>query len=58
VAAPEKQGTLAPTPRLGLKEGWRIFWWVASGGSDRMRRAKEAGKKAAKPRKAAKKPDA
>lgn len=55
VAAPEKQGTLAPTPKLGLKEGWRIFWWVALGGGDRMRKAKEAGKKAAKPRKAPKK---
>lgn len=58
VAAPEKQGTLAPTPRLGLKEAWRIFWWVALGGGDRMRKAKEAGKKAARPRKAPKKPDA
>lgn len=53
VAPPEKQGLLAPAPRLGLGEAWRIFWWVASGGADRMRKARRAEKtKTTKARKA------
>jgi endonuclease/exonuclease/phosphatase family metal-dependent hydrolase len=52
IAPPEKKGTLAPAPRMTFAEGWRIFWWVAGGGMDRMRKAREAHKTADKPRKA------
>lgn len=51
VAPPEKKGTLAPAPRMTAGESWRIFWWVAGGGMDRMRKNRNAGKKAEKPKK-------
>jgi hypothetical protein len=35
-------------------EAWRIFKWVAGGGMDRMRKARNADKAAEKPRKAKK----
>ena len=35
-------------------EAWRIFKWVAGGGMDRMRRTRETGKKADKPKTAKK----
>ena len=37
---------------MTFAEGWRIFWWVAGGGIDRMHKAREAHKTADKPRKA------
>ncbi len=49
VAAPEKKGTLAPAPRMTFGEGWCIFWWIAGGGADRFRKARDAGKSAEKP---------
>ncbi len=54
VAPPEKKGTLAPAPKMTAGEAWRIFWWVASGGADRMRKSREAGKQAEKPKTAKK----
>lgn len=57
VAPPEKQGTLAPARKLTLGEGWRIFWWVAGGGGDRLRKTRQAEKRTAKARKAPKKQD-
>lgn len=44
VATPEKQGTLAPAPRMSWMEGWRIFWWVATGGADRLKQARKMEK--------------
>jgi endonuclease/exonuclease/phosphatase family metal-dependent hydrolase len=54
VAPPEKQGTLAPAPKMTAGEAWRIFWWIAAGGADRMRRSRKAGKRAEKPKTAPK----
>jgi len=54
VAPPEKKGTLAPTPKMTFAEGWRIFWWVAGGGMDRMHKRRTAGKKAEKAKQAPK----
>lgn len=54
VAPPEKKGTLAPAHKMTIGEAWRIFWWVAGGGGDRMRRARDAAKKSDKPKTARK----
>lgn len=54
IAPPEKMGTLAPAPKMTASEAWRIFKWVAGGGMDRMRKAREAGKTAEKPKTAKK----
>jgi len=50
IAPPEKKGTLAPAPKMTSGEAWRIFWWVAGGGMDRMRKMRETGKTAEKPK--------
>ncbi len=55
IAPPEKKGTLAPAPRMTFGEGWRIFWWIAGGGADRMRKTRDAAKTAEKPKTARKK---
>jgi len=55
VAAKEKVGTARPDMPLTWREAWHIFWYVATGKADRVRRQREAEKKAArwrKPRKA------
>jgi len=55
VAAKSKVGTARPNPRLTLREGWHIFWFVATGKADAIRkerRAQEKAAKAKKPRKA------
>lgn len=54
IAPPEKKGTLAPAPKMTLGEGWRIFWWVAGGGMDRMRKNRTEKAKAEKPKTARK----
>jgi endonuclease/exonuclease/phosphatase family metal-dependent hydrolase len=54
IAPPEKKGTLAPAPHMTFGEGWRIFWWIAGGGADRMRKSRKAGKTADKPKTAPK----
>ncbi|MEL6388231.1 MAG: endonuclease/exonuclease/phosphatase family protein [Pseudomonadota bacterium] len=55
VAAKEKVGTARPNPRLSLKEAWQIFWFVATGKADaikRERRTRELSEKKKKSRKA------
>ena len=52
VAAKEKVGTARPNPRLTIGEAWRIFWFVATGKADRIRKEREAQRKAAKAKKA------
>lgn len=54
IAPPEKKGTLAPAPKMTIDEAWRIFWWVAGGGMDRMRKMRADKGKAEKPKKAPK----
>lgn len=48
VAPKEKVGTARPNPRLTLREAWRIFWFVASGKADRVRKARKAREREAK----------
>jgi len=48
IAVKEKVGTLAPARALTLGEAWRIFWWVASGKGDKLRRVRKAAKAEAK----------
>ncbi len=52
VAPAEKTGILAPAQPLTLREAGRIFWWVMTGGADRLRRARREQSKAEKSRKA------
>lgn len=54
IAPPEKKGTLAPAPKMTFGEGWRIFWWVAGGGMDRIRKTRKANENAEKPKTARK----
>lgn len=55
VAPKEKVGTARPNPKLTLGEAWRIFWFVATGKADEIRRLREAEKKKAKKARRAKK---
>jgi endonuclease/exonuclease/phosphatase family metal-dependent hydrolase len=55
IAPPEKKGTLGPAPRMTIGEAWRIFWWVAGGGMDRMRKMRAEKSKSEKPKTAPRK---
>lgn len=48
IAAKEKIGTARPNPRLTLKECWHIFWWVAAGNGDKMRKRRREKKRGGK----------
>ncbi len=51
IAVKEKVGTAQPAPKLTLAEAWKIFWFVATGKADRIRRERQAREKAARKRK-------
>ena len=48
IAAKEKVGTARPNPRLTLREAWKIFWFVASGKADRIRKLRREAERKAK----------
>ncbi|MEM7767895.1 MAG: endonuclease/exonuclease/phosphatase family protein [Pseudomonadota bacterium] len=54
VAAKAKVGTARPNPRLTLKEAWQIFWFVATGKADAIRRERKAEEQAARKKKPSK----
>ncbi|MEM9738247.1 MAG: endonuclease/exonuclease/phosphatase family protein [Pseudomonadota bacterium] len=48
VASKEKVGTARPNPRLTIGEAWQIFWFVATGKADRVRRLRKARERESK----------
>jgi len=48
VAEKEKVGTARPNPKLTLREAWHIFWFVATGKADRVRKLRKARERGAK----------
>lgn len=52
VARKEKRGTIYPIYKLTIREAWKIFWWVASGKSDRFKRERRNAETIEPPQKA------
>ena len=48
VAEKEKVGTARPNTRLTLGEAWKIFWFVATGKADEIRKLREEAERKAK----------
>ena len=48
IAEKEKVGTAQPHRKLTLREAWHIFWFVATGKADRVRKLREAKERDAK----------
>ncbi|MCI4645939.1 MAG: hypothetical protein MRY64_14250, partial [Hyphomonadaceae bacterium] len=48
VAEKEKVGTARPNTRLTLGEAWKIFWFVATGKADKIRKLREEAERKAK----------
>ena len=51
VAEKEKVGTARPNTRLTLGEAWKIFWFVATGKADEIRKLREEAERKAKKKK-------
>ncbi|MEM8615751.1 MAG: endonuclease/exonuclease/phosphatase family protein [Pseudomonadota bacterium] len=45
VAAKEKAGTARPNPKLTFAEAWQIFWFVATGKADELRKLRDTKNK-------------